>query len=257
MPEAPENNVKLQVEGLSLSWEGRPICENVNFCITQGEVLGLVGKSGTGKTTLFHALAGLSVPDSGSITLDGESIIGKPGHISYMLQKDLLLDQYTVIDNVALPLRVKGAKKGDARKAASPHFADFGIEGTQKKYPAQLSGGMRQRAALLRTYLMGGDVVLLDEPFSALDSMTRKDMQQWLLDMVSKLDLSAMLITHDIDEALYLADRVLVLSWADGQNLPSTIVGIFDVDCPRADRSEFALSQDALDIKKEILELLS
>lgn len=255
MSDSPKNEAKLLVKDLSLSWEGQPVCEGISFRIMQGEVLGLVGRSGSGKTTLFHALAGLSIPESGSITLDGEDVVGKPGRISYMLQKDLLLDQYTVLDNAALPLRIKGKKKCDARQAASPYFKEFGIEGTQKKFPSQLSGGMRQRAALLRTYLMGDDVVLLDEPFSALDSMTRKDMQQWLLDMVPKLSLSAMLITHDIDEAIYLSDKILVLSSGSGK-LPSTIVGSFDIDCPRDQRRDFVLSPRALDIKRGILALL-
>lgn len=255
MQETSEKAIKLQVEGLSLSWEGQPVCEGINFRISQGEVLGLVGRSGSGKTTLFHAIAGLTVPDSGNIVLDGESIVGKPGSVSYMLQKDLLLDQYTVLDNVAFPLRIKGQKKGDARRSASLHFEEFGIEGSQEKYPTQLSGGMRQRAALLRTYLMGDDVVLLDEPFSALDSMTRKDMQQWLLSMISKLGLSAMLITHDIDEAIFLADKILVLSSESGK-LPSTIAGSFDIDCPRDQRADFSLSPRALDIKRDILALL-
>lgn len=247
--------IKLQVSDLYLSWEGQPVCEGISFCIRQGEVLGLVGKSGSGKTTLFHALAGLSIPESGSIVLDGRDIVGKPGSVSYMLQKDLLLDQYTVLDNVSLPLRIKGQKKIDARNAASLHFKEFGIEGSQEKYPIQLSGGMRQRAALLRTYLMGDDVILLDEPFSALDSLTRNDMQQWLLDMVSKLGLSTMLITHDIDEAIYLSDKILVLSSNSGK-LPSMLTGSFDIDCPRDRRSDFVLSQKALDIKKNILQIL-
>ena len=252
---SPENK-ELVVSGLGLSWEGKPICENISFTLDSGEVVCLVGKSGSGKSTIFHALAGLSDPDEGSITLDGENIVGKPGHISYMLQKDLLVDQHTILDNVSFPLRVKGAKKGEARNEASPYFQQFGIEGTQGMYPSQLSGGMRQRAALLRTYLMGGDVVLLDEPFSALDSMTRRDMQQWLLGMVSELHLSAMLITHDIDEAVFLADKVLVLSWANGETYPSTIVATFDIDCPRDQRASFVLSPRALDIKRDILALL-
>lgn len=240
-----------------MSWDGSVVCTNISFAIHRGKILCLVGKSGSGKTTIFHALAGLTRPDKGSVWLDGRDITAVPGNVSYMLQKDLLLDERTIIDNVSMPLRISGLRKKDARKKAQPHFAEFGLEGTEKLYPSQLSGGMRQRAALLRTYLMDDEVVLMDEPFSALDSMTRTDMQQWLLGMVSKLHLSVMLITHDIDEAIFLADEVLVLASIDGAGSPSTIVGTFQIECPRSDRADFMLTPEALELKRAILSLLN
>ena len=249
--------IRLEAQGLALSWDGRLVCESVSFDVRQGELLGLVGKSGSGKTTIFHALAGLTVPDAGRVLLDGADITGKPGRVSYMLQKDLLLEQHTIADNVAMPLRVAGASKRKARAAASEHAAQFGLEGVLGSYPSQLSGGMRQRAALLRTYLMDNDVVLMDEPFSALDAFTRRDMQQWFLSMLTRLGLSSVLVTHDVDEAVAMADRIMVLSGDPAAGRPSTIAGIVEVPCPRDRREQFALSDGALDVKREVLGLLA
>ena len=172
---------QLKVEGISKSFDGEPVLADISITLNKGELVSLLGISGGGKTTLFNIIAGLSRPDTGHVLLDGEDVTGCPGRVSYMLQKDLLLPYRTIEDNVALPLIVKGMKKREAREAAFPYFRQFGLEGTQKKYPAQLSGGMRQRAALLRTYLFSGSVALLDEPFSALDMLTKKSVHNWYL----------------------------------------------------------------------------
>ena len=163
----------LKVNEVSKAFENEKIIENISLELHEGEIVSLLGVSGGGKTTLFNIIAGLSVPDKGEVFLDGENITGKPGFISYMLQKDLLLPYRTILDNVALPLIIRGMKKKEAREKASVYFEEFGLEGTQKKYPAQLSGGMKQRAALLRTYMFSEKVALLDEPFSALDMLTK------------------------------------------------------------------------------------
>ena len=163
----------LKVNEVSKSFENEEIIENISLELHEGEIVSLLGVSGGGKTTLFNIIAGLSVPDKGEVYLDGENITGKPGFISYMLQKDLLLPYRTIVDNVALPLIIRGMNKKEAREKASAYFEEFGLEGTQKKYPAQLSGGMKQRAALLRTYMFSEKVALLDEPFSALDMLTK------------------------------------------------------------------------------------
>lgn len=247
---------RLEVVGLDLSWDGNPVCQGVTFDVARGEVVCLVGRSGSGKTTIFHAIAGLTSPDAGRVLLGGEDITGRPGKVSYMLQKDLLLEQHTVLDNVAMPLIVKGARRRAARDAARGRFAEFGLAGTERQYPSQLSGGMRQRAALLRTYLMDNDVVLMDEPFSALDAFTRADMRTWFLGMLTRLELSSVLVTHDIDEAVAMADRILVLTGDPHLGVPSTIAGALEVSCPRAERADFALSDDALRVKKGILSLL-
>lgn len=249
--------VRLEAVGLSLSWDGQAVCKDVSFDVHEGELLCLVGKSGSGKTTVFHALAGLTMPEAGRVLLDGEDVTGRPGKVSYMLQKDLLLDQHTVIDNVGMPLRIAGASKSEARKAARSHMAEFGLQGTEKSYPSQLSGGMRQRAALLRTYLMDNDVVLMDEPFSALDAFTRKDMQQWFLSMLTRLGLSSVLVTHDVDEALAMGDRIMVLAGNPAAGIPSRIAGMVDVPFPRECREGFLLTDDALDVKKQVLALLA
>ena len=143
----------LKTEGISKSFGDKKVIENISIRLDEGELVSLLGVSGSGKTTLFNCISGLYKPDSGRVLLNGEDTTGKPGKISYMLQKDLLLPYYTVLDNVALPLVIKGMKKKQAREKAKPLFAEFGLGGTENHYPAELSGGMRQRAALLRTYL--------------------------------------------------------------------------------------------------------
>ena len=247
---------KLQAQDLVLSWDGHVICEGITFYVHQGELLCLLGRSGSGKTTIFHALAGLTVPDSGKVILNGEDITGIPGKVSYMLQKDLLLDQHTIVDNTSMPLRIKGMKKREARAKASSLFDDFGIAGTERQYPTQLSGGMRQRAALLRTYLMDNDVLLMDEPFSALDAFTRMEMQRWFIEMLQRLDLSSVLVTHDVDEAIIMSDRIMVLSGDPAHSEPSRIAGMVNIPTPRSDRADFLLTEEALDIKREVLALL-
>ncbi len=240
---------KLYAENITVSFDGERIIENVSLSLEKGETVSLLGVSGSGKTTLFNALSGLNAPDSGKVFLDGEDITGKAGKISYMLQKDLLLKHYTVIDNICLPLTVKGEKKKDARKKAEPYFADFGLEGTQKKYPHELSGGMRQRAALLRTYLSCNGVALLDEPFSALDAITKASVHSWYLDIMEKIDLSTVFVTHDIDEAILLSDRIYILS-----GKPGTITEEIKVDLPFPKSRRDTLSDEFIKIKKHIRE---
>ena len=168
-----------------------------------------------------------------------------------MLQKDLLLPYRTIEDNVALPLIVKGMKKREARELASPYFRQFGLEGTQKKYPSQLSGGMRQRAALLRTYLFSGSVALLDEPFSALDMMTKKSVHDWYLKVMDEIHLSTLFITHDIDEAILLSDRIYLLTGRPGRITEELII---EETKPR-DR-DFGLTAEFLEYKRHILKHL-
>ena len=168
-----------------------------------------------------------------------------------MMQKDLLLPYRTIEDNAALPLLLKGVNKRDARTQVSPLFAQFGLEGTQKKYPAQLSGGMRQRAALLRTYLFSQDVALLDEPFSALDTFTKRSIHQWYLDVMEKIQLTTLFITHDIDEAILLSDRIYLLS-----GNPGRIAAEIVIQEPKPRREDFSLTPEFLEYKREILSLL-
>jgi len=242
---------KLEVQHISKSFDGKPVLQDVSVELHQGELVCLLGVSGGGKTTLFNVISGLLSPDQGRVLLDGEDITARPGHISYMLQKDLLLPYRTIEDNVALPLLIKGMKKKQARSEVSPLFAQFGLEGTQKKYPAQLSGGMRQRAALLRTYMFSRDVALLDEPFSALDTITKSSIHKWYLDVMENIRLSTLFITHDIDEAILLSDRIYLLSGSPGR-----IVEEIVIHEPKPRRSDFNLTPEFLAYKRRILALL-
>lgn len=241
----------LQVKNISKSFDGEEIIKDISIELHEGEIVSLLGASGGGKTTLFNVIAGLSEPDSGDVLLDGESVVGKPGSISYMLQKDLLLPHYTVLDNVALPLIVKGVDKKNARQRASVHFAEFGLEGTEDKYPSQISGGMKQRAALLRTYLFSEKVALLDEPFSALDMLTKAKIHEWYLDVMQKIKLSTLFITHDIDEALLLSDRIYLLTGKPGQITEEIIVK----RAGARDRS-FGLTEEFMEYKRQIIKYL-
>lgn len=239
---------KLTAENITVEFDGERIIESISLDLREGEIISLLGVSGSGKTTLFNALSGLNKPTQGQVFLDGEDITGKPGKISYMLQKDLLLRHLTVIDNVSLPLVIKGMKKSQARKEAQKHLEVFGLEGTEKKYPHELSGGMRQRCALLRTYLTGAQVALLDEPFSALDTLTKAAVHKWYLDVLGKINLSTVFVTHDIDEAILLSDRVYILS-----GRPGRITAEFTIDIPRP-RSN--TSDEFIGYKKQIISAL-
>lgn len=237
----------LRLENIRKDFDGRPTIENISIVLHAGEIVSILGKSGVGKTTLFHCIAGLYQPEEGDILLDGQSIKGEVGHISYMLQKDLLLRYKSVLDNICLPLLLKGKSKKEARTEAQSYFADFGLLGTEHKYPAQLSGGMRQRAALLRTYLFSQDIVLLDEPFSALDAITKEELHRWYVAIAEKMHLSTLLITHDIDEAIGLSDRIYLLA---GQ--PGSIAEELVIDRQGMDRSRFVLSEAFLSYKSHM-----
>ena len=166
-------------ESITKNYEDKPVVKDICLELSQGGFVSLLGPSGVGKTTLFNVLAGVDKPDVGRVFLQGEDITGTAGRVSYMLQKDLLLEHLTVLDNVILPLLVRREKKKTAREQAAEFFPLFGLSNCEKKYPYQLSGGMRQRAALLRTCMLRNPVILLDEPFSALDAITRRKMQEW------------------------------------------------------------------------------
>lgn len=238
----------LKVENVSKSFDGEEIIHEISLELKKGEIVSLLGVSGGGKTTLFNIIAGLSFPDKGSVFLNGEEITGKPGNVSYMLQKDLLLPYRTIVDNVALPLLIRGVKKSEARKRASAFFEEFGLAGTEQKYPSQLSGGMRQRAAFLRTYLFSEKVALLDEPFSALDMLTKSSVHQWYLDIMEKIHLSTLFITHDIDEAILLSDRIYLLTGKPGQLTKEIVIAE-----PKPRKKDFHLSEEFLAYKKEII----
>ena len=243
---------KLEVNGVSYSYhslDGETLAlSNISFDVSAGEFVAIVGPSGCGKSTLLTMLSGLTQPEKGTISIDGAPLSKAHSAIGYMLQKDLLLPYRTIEDNVALPLIVKGMKKREAREAVFPYFRQFGLEGTQKKYPAQLSGGMRQRAALLRTYLFSGSVALLDEPFSALDMLTKKSVHDWYLKVMDEIHLSTLFITHDIDEAILLSDRIYLLTGRPGRITEELIIK----ETKPRDR-DFGLTEEFLEYKRHIL----
>lgn len=242
----------LCADHISKWYDGRCILKDVSLHLETGELVCLLGVSGAGKTTLFHTLSGLETPEEGQVFVSGQEITGKPGSISYMLQKDLLLPHKRMLDNVALPLVLRGESKQAAREKAQPYFAQFGLEGTEAQYPAQLSGGMRQRAALLRTFLGSRGVVLLDEPFSALDALTKREIHRWYMGMMDSLRLTTLFITHDIDEAILLSDRIYILS-----GRPGAIIAELTISPFRPRSLDFGLSAEFLAYKKQILALLN
>ncbi len=241
----------LETKNICKKYQGQPVIEDINVKLHEGELVGLLGMRGSGKSTLFNVISGLLIPEDGHVYLDEAEITDRTGIISYMQQKDLLLPHKTVIDNVSLPLILQGVKRNQARSQAEKLLPLFGLEGTGEKYPAQLSGGMRQRAALLRTHLFGSHVTLLDEPFSALDALTKRKMHQWYLELMSQLKMSTLFITHDIDEAILLSDRIYIMTGIPGRIEHELII---NEDKPR--HLEFNTTVSFVNYKKQILEWL-
>ena len=246
----------LHANHISKSYGKKKILGDIHLHLADGELVCILGVSGVGKTTLFNILSGLILPDSGSVELADENgvfrdISGETGHLSYMLQKDMLLPHKTILNNVALPLVLKGMKAKEAGAIARPYFARFGLEGTEDKYPAQLSGGMRQRAALLRTWLCRNRVALLDEPFSALDTLTRAALQEWYLGVMEEIRLSTLFITHDIDEAVFLSDRIYIM-----KGKPAVLSDEIIIRTKRPRDREYMLSEEFLAYKRQIREII-
>lgn len=238
--------MKLSIENLKLSFDNQLILNDLSFGIQEQEFVTILGPSGCGKSTILNILAGLIDDYSGTIKVDGQKIQGVSEHFAYMPQDDLLLEWRTIVENVTLYGKIHHDKS--AKQKALAQFKTFGLEGYENAYPSSLSGGMRQRAAFLRTSLCQADILLLDEPFGALDVITRNDMQDWLLNLRKQYNRTTLLVTHDIDEALYLSDRILVLSIK-----PSVILKEIDLSKEQKSR-DWLFSQS--EIKKEIFTLL-
>ncbi|HYF93737.1 MAG TPA: ABC transporter ATP-binding protein [Symbiobacteriaceae bacterium] len=199
----------LDVRKVSFSFGPVPVLREFSLHVARGEFVSLVGASGAGKSTLFKLITGLLSPQSGEIRVGGAP--PAPGRVGYMPQRDCLMDWRTALDNAAAGLEVKGVPRREARRKALELWGEFGLNGAEARYPRQLSGGMRQRVAFLRTVLGGHAIMLLDEPFGALDAVTRAQMQQWLLGLWQRLGSTVLFITHDAEEAALLSDRVYVL----------------------------------------------
>mgnify|MGYP001071503901 CR=1 FL=1 len=243
--------VKIQVTNITKSFGQLHTLDGISLSLDENQFVSILGPSGCGKSTLFNIIAGLLNPDEGSVIIDGENYTNKTGKVSYMHQKDLLLPWKNVLENVTVPLILKGKGKEKAKKKALKYFHSFGLEGFEKSYPNQLSGGMRQRASLLRTYLFSEDIMLLDEPFGGLDAITKGKMQYWLLEVFRALKASILFITHDIDEAIFLSDKIYVLS-----ERPASVKEKFKVNIPRPRKEDIFTNSEFIKIKKEILSLL-
>jgi ABC-type nitrate/sulfonate/bicarbonate transport system ATPase subunit len=220
----------------------------VDLTAKSGEFVTLIGPSGCGKSTLLNIICGLMEADSGEVLLDGRPIRQRTGLLGYMLQKDLLLPWRKVLDNVILGPEISGSDREAARQEALRLSPLFGLQGFEHSYPATLSGGMRQRAALLRTFLCQRNVMLLDEPFGALDALTRRDLQQWLLEVWEQFRQTILFVTHDVDEAVYLADRVYVMT-----PRPGRIKLELDISLPRPRQREIISSTEFVALKGELL----
>lgn len=249
------NNLKMGALNISKSFGNNgPYVEaikSLDIEMWEGEFVSLVGPSGCGKSTLLNILAGVLEPTKGKIFFDNEEVNDTRGLVGYMTQKDLLLPWRTVIQNTILGLEVKGIDKKSAIKEALDIINIFGLKGFENSLPSALSGGMRQRAALMRTMLLNTDVILLDEPFASLDALTRQKMHEWLLEIWGEFKRTILFITHDVDEAVFLADRVLVMS-----QRPSKIIYEKEVNLPRPRNYDIVVNDEFVHIKQAILKKL-
>lgn len=224
----------------------------VTLSITQGRFVSLIGPSGCGKSTIFNIVAGLLQPTSGRVFIDGSDATGTIGRVGYMLQKDLLLPWRTVLDNVILGMEIQGVPLREARERALPLLRRYGLAGFEHLYPNALSGGMRQRAALLRTLLFDSDVMLLDEPFGALDAQTKLHMQEWLLQLWSDFGKTVVFVTHDVEEAIYLSDEMYVMG-----TRPGRLIETIPVPIARPRQRRVSLTREFIDIKERCMQLLT
>ncbi len=238
---------KLEMIDVCHDFDGKRLFHDLSLSVHHGQVVSIVGASGVGKTTLFNIASGLMTPKSGRVLIEGKDSTGIAGGVGYMLQKDLLLPFKSVYDNIALPLMLKKHTKADIRAKITPLLTVFGLDELTDKYPSQLSGGQRQRAALLRTYLSNESLMLLDEPFSALDFVTKNQMYDWFGSFQKDKGLTCLIITHDIDEAMYLSDELYVL-----KGTPARLCHYFSL--PKHD--DFTQSHEYLLLKHRILEAI-
>jgi len=236
----------LEVKNLSYSFGNNPILKDINIHVNENEMVAIVGSSGVGKSTLFNLIAGVLKKQTGEITINSsDDYIGK---VAYMLQKDLLFEHKTIIDNVILPLIIAKVDKKEALEEGNKILKQFNLDKYANKYPQQLSGGMRQRVALIRTYMFKKNIFLLDEAFSALDAITKKELHRWYLNLKKEFNLTTLLITHDIEEAIFLSDRIYILG-----NKPGEIIGEIKIEInPNED-----IDIQRLFYKKEILNIMN
>jgi ABC-type nitrate/sulfonate/bicarbonate transport system ATPase subunit len=247
---------KIEIVGVS-KWFRKngqeiPAMKETSLAIEEGRFVSIIGPSGCGKSTLFNIISGLTLPSTGKILADGQNIVGKTGYVGYMLQKDMLLPWRTILDNIILGMEIRGIPRKQAAERAVPLMEKYGLKGFEKHYPKELSGGMRQRAALLRTLLYDRDILLLDEPFGALDAQTRLNMQNWLLQIWADFGKTVLFVTHDIDEAIYLSDDIYVFS-----SRPGRIKARITVSLERPRKKEDMTSEAFMALKHHLMDLLA
>lgn len=238
-----DKNIVISLKNITKSFDHKTILQNISIDVRKGEFVSILGPSGCGKSTLFNIIAGLINNDAGSMAV--------LGNIGYMQQKDLLLPWKTIMNNVVLPLDIKGSNKKESRQKAYEYIKLMGLQGYENKYPYELSGGMKQRASFLRTFLSSEEIMLLDEPFGALDSITKGNMQKWILEMKKMVERTILFITHDIEEAIFLSDKIYVLS-----SKPGIIKKEINLEFYKEDKIKRLFTKELLDIKQEIIQLL-
>jgi ABC-type nitrate/sulfonate/bicarbonate transport system ATPase subunit len=242
---------KVVVDDVTVRFDGALTLDGLSLEIGKHEFVSIVGPSGSGKSTLFNTVSGLLRPTSGRVLLDGRDVTGQTGHVGYMLQKDLLIPWRTVVGNIVLGAALTRGVTSRDREEAAALATRYGLGEFLDHYPHALSGGMRQRVALMRTLALHTDVLLLDEPFGALDSQTRLDMQLWLLSVYEDLEVTILFVTHDVDEAILLADRVAVMS-----GRPGRILADLPIALPRPRGLDVLTSPEFTALKREVLRLL-
>ena len=241
----------LELRDVGKTFDETVALEPTSLSIEEGSFVAIVGPSGCGKSTLFNVIAGLLTPDAGEVRLNDQVVTGATGHVGYMLQKDLLVPWRTVQDNITMAARLTRRVTSDDRKEARRVAEQYGLGGFLRHYPSALSGGMRQRVAFMRTLVTHQSLLLLDEPFGALDAQTRLEMQQWLLQVWRETGRTVLFITHDVDESIFLSDRILVMSPRPGRV-------IADLENPLARPRDLAALTDPvfIELKSRVMHLL-
>ena len=243
--------MKISLNNIGQIYDGKKVLSDISFDVNESEFITLIGPSGCGKSTIFKIITGLEKNYTGNVIIDGTDIEKYQGKLAYMPQNDLLLDWRTLYKNAVLPMEIEKTDKKTMNERIKKLLPEFKLSGEEGKYPYELSGGMKKRAALLRTFLVDSDIMLLDEPFGALDAITRSEMQQFLLEVCEKHRHTVLFITHDIDEAVYLSDRIIVL----GKN-PAVIKGEIKIQISKPRNTDVLLEREFLEYKKKIMDML-
>ncbi len=243
--------MKISLNNIGQMYDGKKVLSDISFDVNESEFITLIGPSGCGKSTIFKIITGLEKNYTGNVVIDGIDIEKYPGKLAYMPQNDLLLDWRTLYKNAVLPMEIEKTDKKIIDERIKKLLPEFKLSGEEGKYPYELSGGMKKRAALLRTFLVDSDIMLLDEPFGALDAITRSEMQEFLLEVCEKHKHTVLFITHDIDEAVYLSDRIIVL----GKN-PAEIKGEIKIKISKPRNTNVLLESEFLEYKKRIMDML-